>query len=172
MGKLRTKKESGKRKKLSEILSFMANEDDDGEKSRGLHQQIANKPKTQIVIGVPSYQEVFESSQTKSTPPSFFKPSQSFSQAFAFVKSSDVYSPPPPSSSAAASSSQPPGASQVPSTRCYMLGILDISVDEISATIPKVLELLSDCTKIELELISLYICNLWVLMKDYRLFIS
>ncbi|KAG7630106.1 ERCC1/RAD10/SWI10 family [Arabidopsis suecica] len=91
----------------------MANEDDDGEKSRSLHQQIARKPKTQIVIGVPSYQEVLESSQTKSTPPSLFKPSQSFSQAFAFVKSSDVYSPPPPSS-AAASSSQPSGASQVP----------------------------------------------------------
>ncbi|KFK37925.1 hypothetical protein AALP_AA3G048100 [Arabis alpina] len=85
----------------------MANEDDDGEKSR---QQIPNKPKTQIVIGVPSYQEVLESSQTKSTPPSFFKPSQSFSQAFAFVKSSDVYTPPPPSSSAS------PGASQVPSS--------------------------------------------------------
>ncbi|KAF8107658.1 hypothetical protein N665_0118s0026 [Sinapis alba] len=86
----------------------MANEDDDGEKSRGTPpQQIANKPKTQIVIGVPSYQEVLESSQTKSTPPSLFKPSQTFSQAFAFVKSSDVYSPPPPSST---------GASQVPST--------------------------------------------------------
>ncbi|XP_010464040.1 PREDICTED: DNA excision repair protein ERCC-1 [Camelina sativa] len=94
----------------------MANEDDDGEKSRSVHQQIANKPKTQILIGVPSYQEVLESSQTKSTPPSFFKPSQSFSQAFAFVKSSDVYSPPPPPSSAAASSSHPPGASQVPTS--------------------------------------------------------
>ncbi|XP_020886933.1 DNA excision repair protein ERCC-1 isoform X2 [Arabidopsis lyrata subsp. lyrata] len=93
----------------------MANEDDDGEKSRSLHQQIAKKPKTQIIIGVPSYQEVIESSQTKSTPPSLFKPSQSFSQAFAFVKSSDVYSP-PPSSSAASSSSQPPGASQVPNS--------------------------------------------------------
>ncbi|KAL1211696.1 DNA excision repair protein ERCC-1 [Cardamine amara subsp. amara] len=95
----------------------MANEeDDDGEKSRSLNQQIANKPKTQIVIGVPSYQEVLESSQTKSTPPSLFKPSQSFSQAFAFVKSSDVYSPPPPPSSSVASSSQPPGTSQVPSS--------------------------------------------------------
>ncbi|XP_019100047.1 PREDICTED: DNA excision repair protein ERCC-1-like isoform X2 [Camelina sativa] len=93
----------------------MANEDDEGEKSRSVHQQIANKHKTQILIGVPSYREVLESSQTKSTPPSFFKPSQSFSQAFAFVKSSDVYSPPPPSS-AAASSSHPPGASQVPSS--------------------------------------------------------
>ncbi|ESQ49554.1 hypothetical protein EUTSA_v10020823mg [Eutrema salsugineum] len=97
----------------------MANEDDDGEKSRGMPQQIANKPKTQIVIGVPSYQEVLESSQTKSTPPSLFKPSQSFSQAFAFVKSSDVYSappPPPPPPSSAASPSKLPGASQVPST--------------------------------------------------------
>ncbi|CAF1938828.1 hypothetical protein Bca4012_075045 [Brassica carinata] len=87
----------------------MANEDDDGEKSRGTPQQIGNKPKTQIVIGVPSYQEVVESSQTKSTPPSLFKPSQTFSQAFAFVKSSDVYSAPPPLTSSS-------GASHVPST--------------------------------------------------------
>ncbi|KAL0817773.1 hypothetical protein Bca101_074217 [Brassica carinata] len=87
----------------------MANEDDDGEKSRGTPQQIGNKPKTQIVIGVPSYQEVVESSQTKSTPPSLFKPSQTFSQAFAFVKSSDVYSAPPPLASSS-------GASHVPST--------------------------------------------------------
>ncbi|CAH2055045.1 unnamed protein product [Thlaspi arvense] len=93
----------------------MANEDDDGENSRGMPQQIATKPKTQIVIGVPSYQEVLESSQTKSTLPSLFKPSQTFSQAFAFVKSSDVYSAPPPPSSAF-SPSQPSGASQVSST--------------------------------------------------------
>lgn len=90
----------------------MANEDDDGEKSRGTPQQIGNKPKTQIVIGVPSYQEVVESSQTKSTPPSLFKPSQTFSQAFAFVKSSDVYSAPPPLTSSS-------GASHVPSTRYF-----------------------------------------------------
>lgn len=91
----------------------MANEDDEVEKSRGTPQQIGNKPKTQIVIGVPSYQEVVESSQTKSTPPSLFKPSQTFSQAFAFVKSSDVYSAPPPPPPLTSSS----GASHVPSTR-------------------------------------------------------
>ncbi|WZY96337.1 hypothetical protein YC2023_068666 [Brassica napus] len=90
----------------------MANEDDEVEKSRGTPQQIGNKPKTQIVIGVPSYQEVVESSQTKSTPPSLFKPSQTFSQAFAFVKSSDVYSAPPPPPPLTSSS----GASHVPST--------------------------------------------------------
>ncbi|KAH1033104.1 hypothetical protein J1N35_045278 [Gossypium stocksii] len=55
-----------------------------------------NKKKTQIVIGIPSYKEVIESSQTKSTPPSLFTPSQSFSQAFNFIKSSEFYSPPPP----------------------------------------------------------------------------
>lgn len=116
------KKSPGKERRTWEIQSLMANEDDEGEKSRSLHQQIPNKPKTQIIIGVPSYQEVLESSQTKSTPPSLFKPSQSFSQAFAFVKSSDVYSPPPPPpSSSAASSSQTPGASQVPTSRCYYM---------------------------------------------------
>jgi len=51
--------------------------------------------KSSTVIRIPSYQEVIESSQTKSTPPSLFVPSQTFSQAFAFVKSSEFYSPPP-----------------------------------------------------------------------------
>jgi len=52
--------------------------------------------KSSVVIRIPSYQEVVESSQAKSTPPSLFLPSQSFSQAFAFVKSSEFYAPPPP----------------------------------------------------------------------------
>ncbi|KAF4361801.1 hypothetical protein F8388_018967 [Cannabis sativa] len=51
--------------------------------------------KNKVVIKIPSYQEVIESSQSKSTPPSLFAPSQSFSQAFSFVKSSEFYSPPP-----------------------------------------------------------------------------
>ncbi|KAJ1387458.1 RuvA domain 2-like [Sesbania bispinosa] len=54
-----------------------------------------NKKKSSVVIKIPSYQEVVESSQAKSTPPSLFVPSQTFSQAFAFVKSSEFYSPPP-----------------------------------------------------------------------------
>lgn len=48
-----------------------------------------------VVINIPSYQEVIESSQSKSTPPSLFAPSQSFSQAFSYLKSSEFYSPPP-----------------------------------------------------------------------------
>ncbi|XP_010548763.1 PREDICTED: DNA excision repair protein ERCC-1 [Tarenaya hassleriana] len=85
----------------------MANEEEDGEKSRDSYQRNGNRAKSQIVIGIPTYEEVLESSQVKSTP-SLFKPSQSFSQAFAFVKSSDVYSPPPPPSA-----ENPPGAHQV-----------------------------------------------------------
>ncbi|XP_052730612.1 DNA excision repair protein ERCC-1 isoform X2 [Vigna angularis] len=52
--------------------------------------------KSSVAIRIPSYQEVVESSQAKSTPPSLFLPSQSFSQSFAFVKSSEFYAPPPP----------------------------------------------------------------------------
>jgi hypothetical protein len=58
------------------------------------NQNNQNK-KSSVVIRIPSYQEVVESSQTRSTPPSLFVPSQTFSEAFAFVKSSEFYSPPP-----------------------------------------------------------------------------
>ncbi|PON64444.1 ERCC1/RAD10/SWI10 family [Parasponia andersonii] len=54
------------------------------------------KKRKKVVIKIPSYQEVVESSQSKSTPPSLFAPSQSFSQAFSFLKSSEFYYPPPP----------------------------------------------------------------------------
>lgn len=47
------------------------------------------------VIKIPSYQEVLDS---KSTTQSLFVPSQTFSQAFAHLKSSEFYSPPPPPS--------------------------------------------------------------------------
>ncbi|MBA0875014.1 hypothetical protein Goshw_025096 [Gossypium schwendimanii] len=79
-----------------------------------------NKKKTQIVIGIPSYKEVIESSQTKSTPPSLFTPSQSFSQAFNFIKSSEFYSPPPPppppAPSSPLSTPRPTGEANVPSS--------------------------------------------------------
>ncbi|XP_023522793.1 DNA excision repair protein ERCC-1-like [Cucurbita pepo subsp. pepo] len=48
-------------------------------------QQTAHK-KMKTMIKIPSYQEVIDSSQPKS---------QSFSQAFAFLKSTEFYSPPP-----------------------------------------------------------------------------
>ncbi|KAF3454430.1 hypothetical protein FNV43_RR04877 [Rhamnella rubrinervis] len=53
--------------------------------------------KKKVVITIPSYQEVLETTQSKSATPSLFAPSQTFSQAFAFVKSSEFYSPPPAS---------------------------------------------------------------------------
>lgn len=52
-----------------------------------------------VLIQIPSYQEVIESSQVKPTQTqesSLFKPSQTFSQAFSFIKNSEFYSPPPP----------------------------------------------------------------------------
>ncbi|KAG6646548.1 DNA excision repair protein ERCC-1 [Carya illinoinensis] len=73
-------------------------EEEEQQKSRPNQER-----KSSIVIKIPSYQEVVESSQSKSTPPSLFNPSQSFSQAFSFIKSSEFYSPPPPLSSTSSS---------------------------------------------------------------------
>ncbi|ESW16745.1 hypothetical protein PHAVU_007G181700 [Phaseolus vulgaris] len=81
--------------------------------------------KSSVVIRIPSYQEVVESSQAKSTPPSLFLPSQSFSQAFASVKSSEFYAPPPPppqsretaQSDAPSSTSTPSPAAAASSTK-------------------------------------------------------
>ncbi|KAI4301828.1 hypothetical protein L6164_035068 [Bauhinia variegata] len=69
------------------------------------------KKKSSVVITIPSYQEVLESSQAKSTPPSLFVPSQTFSQAFSFLKASEFYSPPPTTTTTAASASVPPSQS-------------------------------------------------------------
>ncbi|CAL0300080.1 unnamed protein product [Lupinus luteus] len=59
-----------------------------------------NRNKKKQVITIPSYEEVVSSSLSKSTPPSLFVPShsqtQTFSEAFSFLKSSEFYSPPPP----------------------------------------------------------------------------
>ncbi|KAK7391977.1 hypothetical protein VNO78_20402 [Psophocarpus tetragonolobus] len=66
------------------------------EEGKKMQNEKEGEKKSSVVIRIPSYQEVVESSQAKSTPPSLFVPSETFSQAFAFVKSSDFYSPPPP----------------------------------------------------------------------------
>ncbi|CAK7340762.1 unnamed protein product [Dovyalis caffra] len=70
------------------------------EKEKGGDEQ-NTKPTSQnkkVIIQIPSYQEVIESSQIKpqSQESSIFKPSQTFSQAFSFIKNSEFYSPPPP----------------------------------------------------------------------------
>ncbi|XP_020204975.1 DNA excision repair protein ERCC-1 [Cajanus cajan] len=75
----------------------------------------ANKKKSSVVIRIPSYQEVVESSQAKSTPSSLFVPSQTFSQAFAFVKSSEFYAPPPPPPSRETSQSDAPSSTSTSS---------------------------------------------------------
>ncbi|PNY05641.1 DNA excision repair protein ERCC-1-like [Trifolium pratense] len=76
------------------------------------NQNNENK-KSSVVIRIPSYQEVIESSQTKSTQQSLFVPSQTFSEAFAFIKSSEFYSPPP---SLPKENNQPNASSSTPST--------------------------------------------------------
>lgn len=63
------------------------------EKQRGRDDE--KKDKSSVVIKIPSYQEVLESSQSATTS-SLFTPSPSFSQTFSFVKSSQSYTPPPP----------------------------------------------------------------------------
>eukprot|EP00268_Persea_americana_P055818 TRINITY_DN6522_c0_g3_i3.p1 TRINITY_DN6522_c0_g3~~TRINITY_DN6522_c0_g3_i3.p1 ORF type:complete len:391 (-),score=74.93 TRINITY_DN6522_c0_g3_i3:708-1880(-) len=61
------------------------------------YERQQNNQKQKGLIKIPSYQEVFQSSQPK-PPPSLFQPSSSFSQAFSFLKSSEFYTPPPPPS--------------------------------------------------------------------------
>ncbi|KAK9292622.1 hypothetical protein L1049_020597 [Liquidambar formosana] len=90
---------------------------EDKEEEQSDHRQKKNK----IIIEIPSYQEVLESSQSKpKPPPSLFNPSPSFSQAFSFLKSSEFYSPPPPPPPppplSAASSSQQIGRLEAPSS--------------------------------------------------------
>ncbi|XAR52343.1 hypothetical protein NMG60_11020353 [Bertholletia excelsa] len=70
--------------------------------------------KSSFVIKIPSYQEVLQSSQSQTAPPSLFNPSPSFSQAFNFIKKSEFYSPPPPPPPS--SSSQPSNASDFTSS--------------------------------------------------------
>ncbi|XP_004302450.1 PREDICTED: DNA excision repair protein ERCC-1 [Fragaria vesca subsp. vesca] len=78
-----------------------------------VHNTESSSQKNKTVIKIPSFQEVIESSQSKSTPPSLFAPSKTFSQAFAFVKSSEFYSPPKP---AETSNSRETGQFDVPSS--------------------------------------------------------
>ncbi|KAL8155388.1 DNA excision repair protein ERCC-1 [Apium graveolens] len=59
-----------------------------------MENQNTKKP---FVIEIPSYQEVSSSiNSNPKTTPSLLQPSSSFSQAFNFIKNSDLYSPPPP----------------------------------------------------------------------------
>ncbi|KAL3538048.1 hypothetical protein ACH5RR_001414 [Cinchona calisaya] len=79
----------------------------------------SNDQQSKFVINIPSYEEVMEISQPKTTPSSFFEPSTSFSQAFNFVKNSDFYSPPPPPPPPPLTPPPPPrqiGLSEGPST--------------------------------------------------------
>ncbi|MCD7455104.1 Excision repair cross-complementation group 1 [Datura stramonium] len=74
--------------------------------------------KKSFVIQIPSYEEVMESSQSKTTSSSssLFNPTPSFSQAFKFVKNSEFYSPPPPPPPQPSSSTQTTTPRQVNSS--------------------------------------------------------
>ncbi|KAK9691866.1 hypothetical protein RND81_09G225300 [Saponaria officinalis] len=61
--------------------------------------------KSKIIIQIPSYQEVIDNNESKSSAASLFTPSQTFSQAFASIKNSEFYTPPPSTSTASSSSS-------------------------------------------------------------------
>ncbi|KAL3655878.1 hypothetical protein CASFOL_000274 [Castilleja foliolosa] len=84
-----------------------------------------------FVIRIPSYEEVSESSQPKTTSQSLFNPSPSFSQAFNFIKNSEFYATPPAPSpspslpsevSPSPSSTPPPRQSEGPSTSVSSAG--------------------------------------------------
>ncbi|KAL0414017.1 UNVERIFIED_CONTAM: DNA excision repair protein ERCC-1, partial [Sesamum radiatum] len=68
---------------------------------------------TSFIIRIPSYEEVVEGSEPKTTQHSLFNPSPSFSQAFNFIKNTEFYTTPPlPSPSTPEVS---PSPSQAPS---------------------------------------------------------
>ncbi|KAF8408177.1 hypothetical protein HHK36_007319 [Tetracentron sinense] len=69
----------------------MENGEEDEEEQT--EERIKKKKKSSVVINIPSFQEVLESSQSK-PPASLFRPSSSFSQAFSFIKDSEFYTPP------------------------------------------------------------------------------
>ncbi|KAL3824617.1 hypothetical protein ACJIZ3_020646 [Penstemon smallii] len=100
----------------------MENKDDPGNRQQQQCQKNdkqKEKDTTSFVIRIPSYEEVVESSQTKTTPSSLFNASPSFSQAFNFVKTSEFYTappPPPPPQSSHASQPRQHVQSEVPST--------------------------------------------------------
>ncbi|CAI9764761.1 unnamed protein product [Fraxinus pennsylvanica] len=81
-----------------------------------------------FVIQIPSYEQVIESSQSKTMPPSLFNPSTSFSQAFNFIKNSDFYTPPPPPppvppADSSPSNTPPPRQSEVPASSASASGV-------------------------------------------------
>ncbi|OVA20651.1 DNA repair protein rad10 [Macleaya cordata] len=69
------------------------------------------KKKNKTFIKIPSYEEVFESSQPK-PPQSLFNPSPSFSQAFSFIKDTEFYTPPPVPTSPSPSAPSPNNSSR------------------------------------------------------------
>ncbi|XP_011091480.1 DNA excision repair protein ERCC-1 isoform X1 [Sesamum indicum] len=87
---------------------------------------------TSFVIRIPSYEEVVEGSEPKTTQHSLFNPSPSFSQAFNFIKNTEFYTTPPPPSpsqpsevSPSPSQAHPPRQivqSEVPSTSVSSAG--------------------------------------------------
>ncbi|KAL0388161.1 UNVERIFIED_CONTAM: DNA excision repair protein ERCC-1 [Sesamum radiatum] len=76
---------------------------------------------TSFIIRIPSYEEVVEGSEPKTTQHSLFNPSPSFSQAFNFIKNTEFYTTSP-----LPSAPQPPEVSPSPSQAppprsCYYL---------------------------------------------------
>lgn len=55
-----------------------------------------NQQNKAFVIEIPSYEQVIEGNSQPKTTSSLIKPYSTFSQAFNFIKNSDLYSPPPP----------------------------------------------------------------------------
>ena len=68
------------------------------------NQNPNNSSSSSFVIKIPLYEEVIQSSQSKTPPQSLFNPS-SFSQAFNSIKNTEFYAPPPP---------PPPSSSSLP----------------------------------------------------------
>ncbi|KAJ4957724.1 hypothetical protein NE237_024835 [Protea cynaroides] len=95
------------------------------DEAEGQQKQTMEKEekKSSVAIRIPSYEEVFESSQRK-PPPSLFRPSSSFTEAFSFLKNTEFYTAPlQPLQNATSSQSQIAQAEAASSSSSETVGV-------------------------------------------------
>ncbi|CAN0914289.1 DNA excision repair protein ERCC-1, partial [Linum grandiflorum] len=101
------------------------------EKKAEAEEQSKRTATQKVLIQIPSYQEVIGGASTSSSSASLFQPSQTFSQAFAFIKNTEFYSPPPKPQPPPP---QPPSQSQSPSQNATQSGTSSSSASANQST--------------------------------------
>ncbi|CAN1124319.1 DNA excision repair protein ERCC-1 [Linum perenne] len=99
------------------------------EKSEAEEQSNRTKPTPtqKVLIQIPSYQDVIGGTSASSSTTTLFQPSQTFSQAFAFIKNTEFYSPPP---------QPPPSESQTPPESATQSGASSSSASAANQSTP------------------------------------